>query len=155
MLAVEVHQAQLDDSDMVFGLELTSITSPVIVDPLNSIPLAINEVAAADANDFFVELINYGDEPVSLDNMSLAFSGGFRYRFPTDTSLSSGELLTLTTRDHGLPHTATERVHLYSADDAWLISSTEVQPAGTRPVARRHGSLARHTAANAWTAERF
>ncbi len=114
----------------MFGLELKSVTSPLAVDPLNPISLTINEVAAAAAEDFFVELVNYGDQSVDLGSMSLVFSSGYRYQFPAGTSLSAGGLLELSGRDLSLPHTAGERFHLVSADGAWVIASAEVQSQG-------------------------
>jgi len=59
VLAVEVHQHRSDDPDMVFAMEMTSITSPRPPIRFDSMPVVINEVGGADSpSDFFVELTN-------------------------------------------------------------------------------------------------
>ena len=100
------------------------------VGPPPQASLTINEVAAAAAADFFVELANNGSRSIDLDGMSLVSDSGYQYRFPAGSALSAAGLLVLSGRDLSLPRAAGERLHLISADGTWVIDSAEVQSVG-------------------------
>src|SRR5439155_418524 len=62
VLAVEVHQAAGDTSDMLFGAEL--IATPFAPPP---VLLAFNELSASTNAEFWLELVNYGTNSLLLD----------------------------------------------------------------------------------------
>ena len=61
-----------DFEDVVFGLEL--VTRETLPDPA-TVLVALNEVAAVSEASFWVELINRGDQPASLDGFVFASLG--------------------------------------------------------------------------------
>ncbi len=69
VLAVEVHQAAVDDAGMTFGSALTALITPLgTVSPELFEPggLVLNEISAASARSFQIELMNRGSEPLDI-----------------------------------------------------------------------------------------
>ncbi len=104
VIAVEVHQAGSDSSDVVFGLELDAVsTTTVIDDPyvddravLSS--LRITEIMynpAADPNSEFIELQNISDTTIDLEGVR--FTAGIDFTFPAMT-LAAGEYTVVVSR---------------------------------------------------------
>ncbi len=87
VLAVEVHQARAEDADFLFGLELTAITTPLETSPVEVLPILINEVSSADAQELAVELVNAGDALLDIGGLRLVGSGGLGWSIPAGTTL--------------------------------------------------------------------
>ncbi len=94
-LSVEVHQASVNSSDIVFGMELSAI---VTVDPgTPDIPLRRSE-------EQWLELHNRGESSVNLSGWN--FSEGITYTIPSGTHLPPGGYLIVSndpSRHQGLP----------------------------------------------------
>lgn len=123
VLAVEVHQAQLEDLDMSLGCELTarSWTRP----PERTVVL--NEVVLNEV-DSFLELLNLSPSTQDLSGLLLRSSSGAEARL-VDLDLEPGELLLV--EDLGLE--PGDRLFLYSADGTALLDAVRVDE---RPRAR-------------------
>ncbi|HSH15761.1 MAG TPA: lamin tail domain-containing protein, partial [Verrucomicrobiae bacterium] len=70
VLAVEVHQATGGGGSMLFGAELAA--KPLLARPLE---LAFNEFSASTNAEFFVELHNYGTDPLDLTGYRIVRDG--------------------------------------------------------------------------------
>lgn len=79
-LAVRVHQASVNSSDIVFGMELFA------VEGIPGIPFGDNP-------EEWLELANIADEAVDISGW--AFVDGIRYEFPSGTVMAPGEHLVL------------------------------------------------------------
>jgi hypothetical protein len=141
VLAVEVHQAKPQDSDMVFGLELIGTTRPAESLPDDVSPIVIQELGPAGANEFFVELRNQTDRSLDLSDYRVAFGNGTSYRFPSPTTLGPGMLTTVRSATHGIPSQAGETLALYNAAGDQVLSAAEIsvraqarQPDGSGPL---------------------
>ena len=150
--AVEVHQAEVNDNDMVFGLELASVTAPPSLTDFDDLPLAINEVAAAGSTPMFVELQNYGPSAIDLSGVIIA-TGQASYEIPADTSLPSNRRTVIDLDATGLSVSAGDRLALYSTDRSLVVDAVEIQaiaqgrsPDGIGPL--RFTELATPDAAN-------
>jgi len=80
LIAVEVHQRTTGSSDMVFGTEVSVVTTEPGEEPETS-----------ESPEAWVELFNKSDDPVSLDGW--AFVDGIRFAFPDGTTIGAGEFL--------------------------------------------------------------
>ena len=104
VIAVEVHQAGSDSSDVVFGLELDAVsTTTVIEDPYVDdravlSGLRITEIMynpASDPNSEFIELQNISDTTIDLEGVR--FTAGIDFVFPAMT-LGAGEYTVVVAR---------------------------------------------------------
>ncbi len=113
-LAVEVHQASVNDPDMAFDLELLAVETPVDTSIASS-SLAINEIGGASANALSIELVNIGSSPLDLRDYSLQIDSrqvnmaasmlpvGDRVVVPANVPFTSGDLVTVrNTRENRL-----------------------------------------------------
>ena len=78
-LAVEVHQSSLRSQDIVFGMELflkTNVQTRAAADLIQ-----LTEVAAA-GDDFWVEIANTGQHPISVQGWQLTDTSGSTYILP-------------------------------------------------------------------------
>lgn len=92
VLAIEVHQAQANDTDMAFGVELTASESPL--PPGSSrVTLQLSEISGASDASYTVELRNVGSTPVHLDEAGLLVDGSI-VPLPGRT-MAAGEYLTI------------------------------------------------------------
>jgi len=66
VLAVEVHQGSLADADMIFGATLTARVTPPPPEDFDPGAFVFNEISAASTNDFQVELMNIGTQPIDV-----------------------------------------------------------------------------------------
>ena len=129
LLAVELHQAELDDSDMAFGCALTARTWPETAEPT----ILINELAAASEEPLWVELLDASGSTQPLGGLVLATSSGGELVLP-DGELGPGELEVL--EDPGLALEAGDLLYLYTADRGALLDAVRVQEG---PRARADG----------------
>lgn len=72
VLAIHGMNRTIADSDLLFDVELVGEKT---LTQRNRVPLKFNEVAAADAGPFFVEITNDGQGPIDLTGFGLGGSG--------------------------------------------------------------------------------
>ena len=120
VLAVELHQAEADDLDMIFGCALTARISSESTDP----PILLNEVAPAAGTPCWVELLGQGSGVQDTGGMVLASSKGEELLLP-DAELARGDLLALD--DIGFTLEAGDMLFLYSADRSALLDAVRVE----------------------------
>lgn len=81
-ISVEVHQAEIGNADIIFGLEVTAM----LVDA-GGIP----SQDYAEIGEEWIELYHRGTEPVNMTGWSL--DGTIAFQFPEDTTMSPGDYL--------------------------------------------------------------
>jgi hypothetical protein len=128
--AVEVHQANVGSSDIVFGLELVlegGVVSPATPGLVNNVTaglpefptLRINEVAALNPDGLrdssgtaepWIELVNTGAAAVSLEGLGLALEGAGRApsNFPAGSGIPPGGFLVVFADGEPAQSTASE-----------------------------------------------
>lgn len=82
VIAVEVHNVTTDSSDLVFGLELTSTSSPNVLrllDQLRITEIMYNPTGSGEGDEY-VELKNLG--PTSINLAGVEFVNGITFTFP-------------------------------------------------------------------------
>ncbi len=119
LLAVEVHQAELDDSDMSFGCALTARSWPEAAEPT----LVLNELAPGSASPFWVELLNASQGTLDSAGLVLASSAGDEFALAAEP-LEPGDLLALD--DLGFSPEAGDLLFLYGADGGALLDAVRV-----------------------------
>lgn len=117
LLAVEVHQAERDDADLLFGCALSARISAASAEPT----VRLSEVAAASASPFWVELVNASEADQALDGLVLASSGGEEHVL-ADGTLAPGALQTV----EPFEVEPGEVLYLYSAGGAALLDAVRV-----------------------------
>jgi hypothetical protein len=134
VLAVEVHQAPGSTDEALAAVELFS--APV---PAPELPVAFNEAASATNQAFFVELVNYGTNALSLDGYVLLQDGVTNRSFVLGpgANLAPGGFLAISNQ-FGTIHAAGDRFHLLTPARDRVISSVVLKdslrgryPAGT------------------------
>ena len=94
LLAVEVHQAAGGTNDVLFGAELSLMMTNL---PPPALPtLAFNEISEVTNTQFWVELVNYGQQSVTLSDGVLARFGNtsyYEYAIPSQTLTAGGHLV--------------------------------------------------------------
>jgi hypothetical protein len=118
VLAVEVHQAAIDDLDMTFGCALTARIHPA---SLHRPTVVLNEVAPAAASPFWVEL-DASPSTQAGGGLVLTSSTGEELVLPAGEP-APGELSAL---DVGFPVEAGDVLFLYSADRTALLDAVRV-----------------------------
>lgn len=122
VLAVELHQAAGGASDALFGaaLTLTLTHYPVAPPP----PLAFNELPAVTNGQFWVEIVNHGEQSVTLANAVLARFGTFYREYPIPSqTLAPGAFLVLDKATVGFGADPGDRVVLYAAGRASVLDA--------------------------------
>ncbi len=124
VLAVEVHQAAGSSDQALLGLELYSTMRPV-----PPVTLAFNEVVAATNADFWLELVNYGTDPISLDGYVLSLDGttNSEFVFPAGQSLAGGEFLATTNLPFNLHPAAGDKLYLISPTRTNVLDAVVVK----------------------------
>ncbi|MEX2185886.1 MAG: lamin tail domain-containing protein, partial [Pirellulales bacterium] len=125
VLAVEVHQASVADTDMLFAATLRASTAPIPPDaPLE---LAFNELAGAAVGDFWVELANRSGATVNLGGFLLASSDETKtpYVLPSQ-SIPAGGFLALTEAEIGFDALSGDRLFLYRPGQTSLVDAVVV-----------------------------
>ncbi len=112
VLAVEVHQAQLDDADLTFGCELTARILPDSGEPA----VLFNEVAGAAEAPFWVELAGVRD----MDGGVLVSDGGEM----VVPAVAAGDLLVL---DVDFPVALGDVLTLLSVDRSEVLDAVRVR----------------------------
>ena len=120
LLAVEVHQAALDDPDLSFGCALTAETWPASVEPT----LLLNEVPAAGDEPLWVELINVGAASEPIEGLALVSSAGDT-QLLAGSSLAPGSLALVELG--GLSVLDGELLYLYDDDGETLLDAVRLQ----------------------------
>ncbi len=111
-ISVEVHQATGINSDVVFGLELEA----VIAGSSDSSAIRLNEIPAAGAAEFWIELVNAGTGPADLSGLTISAEGDpLRTHSLAAGTLGPGELLELTEQQLGFRPADGENVFLHAA----------------------------------------
>ena len=137
VLAVEVHQAGPGDTGMVFGAGLQAELTPLRSGPgpeAFALPgLVFNEVTAAGANPFQLELVNAGQEALDLGGYVLSTSAtpAKDYVLPAQ-SLPAGGFLALTGPVVGFTPKAADLIFLFKPGKVAVIDTLEV-------TTRHHG----------------
>ncbi|MDG2381281.1 MAG: lamin tail domain-containing protein [Pirellulaceae bacterium] len=124
LLAIHGMNQLITGNDSLFDLLLSGDT--LLIPPV-VIPLEFNEFAAADAEEFFVEISADGDQAIDLKGLVLASTAGKRpdYVFG-DSQLSAGDLLVVTSQQLGYTPDEGERIVLYSGDRTNVIDARRV-----------------------------
>ncbi|NIP94404.1 MAG: lamin tail domain-containing protein, partial [Akkermansiaceae bacterium] len=131
--SVEVHQSSLGNSDIVMGLELVMTQS--LPDPNARPALSISEVAAAGGPDWWMELVNSGVTPLSVDGYVVSTGGGASPDHVLEPgTLGAGEYLVLTSAQLGLVPADGDRLFLQTPSRAGVLDAVVVK---NRPQARR------------------
>ena len=120
VLAVEVHQAEADDTDITFGCALSARLSA----QTNQKTVELNEVAPAADAPFWVELLNASPRDQELGGMVLASSGGGELVLP-DATLGADDLRSID--DVGFSVAADDVLFLYSADRSAVLDAVRVR----------------------------
>ncbi len=126
VLAVEVHRGPAGGSNLVFGAELQTATTNILIPP--AITLAFNEISCATNNGFWVELINYGTTDVDLGDCALVRQGGQTNPVCTlaPATLAPGETLLLSDTMLGYGAEAGDRLFLYASGQQSVLDAAVV-----------------------------
>jgi hypothetical protein len=98
-LAAEVHQVNSSSSDVVWGLAVEAFRTLTNCAPGSVPTLALNEIFTAaspgSATPGFIEVINFGEQPVPLAGLSLTVDPDrpAQWTFPPDTTLAPGQVI--------------------------------------------------------------
>jgi hypothetical protein len=117
VLAVEVHQATGSPDGPLFGADL--ISTPIPVPPAPPITLAFNELSPATNAGFWLELVNYGTNGLSLDGCVIAHDGAADHEYiflAGGPALAPGAFRVLTDSTLGF--------HPESGDKLYLLTPT-------------------------------
>ena len=137
--SVEVHQVSDTSSDIVFGLELEAL----IAESGGAGPgLQISEVSSADAQPFWVELINAGTAALELGDFALenpALPGGGMHSLAAGI-LPSGSRIVINEGTLGFRVADEGRLFLKSVNGTDVFDAVRVK---TRSLARREGATPR------------
>ncbi len=129
VLAVEVHQAEVDDPDLAFECSLTAEIQPQGAAP----PVVLNEVPAAGEVPAWVELLAVDPDVQDAGGLVLVSSAGGESVLP-DGELEPGEIAVLDDLD--LATEAGDVLFLYAADRDALLDAVRVR---STPRARAEG----------------
>ncbi len=124
VLAIQGMNSTASSGDV---LVLPSITGKTALEALAVSPAVINEVAAADAEQFFVEIANPTSETIDLSKLVLRVSGDTTGQYAlTGRSLGPGELLSLSSTQLGFRPADGDRILLVSADGKRMVDAHRV-----------------------------
>lgn len=137
VLAVEVHQAQANDTDMTFDAALSSSVKPK-AQGASTIPLAFHEISGANAKTFWLELRNRGTTPLDLKGYVIVSSNGGEYVLPAQT-LDPGALLQIDQASAGFGANDGDKLFLYTPDRKIAFDGVVVS---NYPRARSDDSMA-------------
>lgn len=136
VLAVEVHQAQVGDTDLVMGAALSaSLGTPTVDAPEDG--LRLTEVAATGSSGFWVELTNLGAAPTETSGFIVKSSYGPAHVLPPHV-LAPGAQLLLDQAALGFGAPSGTKIFLYAPGLARVLDGVAVQGV---PRARLNGSL--------------
>jgi len=96
-------------------------------DILPSLPkMAFNEISGASSNNFWIEVINYGDTPVELGDLEIVHGGAERFSF-SPQSLAPGDFLVLTQAQLGFSADDGEKLFLHAFSGSALLDASVVR----------------------------
>jgi hypothetical protein len=138
-LSVEVHQSSSGNSDVVFGAELDAVIEGAVAGAAP--PILLNEVPAATATNWWVELINAGTAPVAVGGFAVSVGGeaAREYLIPAQ-SLAAGAILLLDEATLGFRAADGENVFVYDATKTAVLD-------GQQQTGRLRGRAATHDGA--------
>ncbi len=112
VLAVEVHQAEGSADGPLYGADLIATPLPVPATP--PVTMAFNEFPAATNAEFWLEIVNYGSNSLSLDGYVLVRDGATNseYVFPAGPALGQGAYLAITNTTLGFHPVSGDKLHL-------------------------------------------
>ncbi|MCA9266116.1 MAG: lamin tail domain-containing protein, partial [Planctomycetales bacterium] len=123
VLAVELHQAAVGNSDVRFNAELGVIERPI---PSEVLPdLIINEISPA-GDGFFVELHNADDSELDLAEYSLWFRGGEDADFSLTGTLEAGGYVAFTAAETGTVPSRGDHVFLIRSTSGAVVDGHAV-----------------------------
>ncbi len=124
VLAVEVHQAMVNDPDLTFGASLlSSVNAKTPGGPPTG--LGFNEVSGAGAPGFWVEIANLGQTPLDVGGYVITTSKGMEHQLSPQL-LAPGALLLLDQALLGFSADAGTRLFLYTPDRAAVVDGVAV-----------------------------
>lgn len=131
VLAVQVHNGNLDSSDLSFIPSLLSRRA-ILPEEIETVPVVVNEAYLGSEGERFIELFNKSDAPVDLSGYTLSdeLSDLGRFRIADSTSIAGRGFLVFTEADLGFDLSIVEGVRE-------RISIALTNPAGTRVVDAR------------------
>ncbi|PYL01620.1 MAG: hypothetical protein DME19_00970 [Verrucomicrobia bacterium] len=131
LLAFRALNSAADDPDFLLTVELSGREASAA----GQLPLAFNEVAAANTPSFFVELLNHGTTNLALSGGRILSSRGGWFTFGPQM-LSAGGFLTLTTNDLGFTVLSGDKLFLLGPGQS-VIDGVKVEdrPRGKLPSA--------------------
>ena len=125
VLAVHGMNVAVSDEDFLLSPNLFALATEI---PEPAGPnVAINEVSAATAPTFQIELQNDGHEPADLNGFVLVLDGDSpqEFTFASET-IQPGALLSLTEADLGFRGSSGDHLFLYNGDRSVLIAARQV-----------------------------
>jgi len=125
VLAVEVHQATVDDPDVLFGSRLGTVLWPAAWRWQN-LKLSFNEITAPGTSPFFVELTNNGEIPVQLEGYLIVNSAGSQYVLPRQ-SLAPGDFLAVNETDLMMDAHTGDKLYLFTPDRGVVLDGMELE----------------------------
>jgi hypothetical protein len=124
VLAVEVHQATIDDDDLRFDASLRSWVT-VDIEGNGTSGLAFNEVGGASSDELWLELANRGSTVIDVGGRVIASTNGAELVLPS-IRLAPGGLMVLTQAELGFGARVGDKLFLYDADRAGVADGITV-----------------------------
>ena len=136
VLAVEVHQASaMDDTDMIFGLELSARIAPRDPSEFAAGNLLFSEISEAGTTGFQVELVNRGSTPIDVSGYVIRRTGPSpdAEHVLAPSSVAPGEFLVLSQAVLGFAAQTGDKLFLLRPGRTAIADAVEVHE---RPRAR-------------------
>ena len=140
VLAIHGLNRRATDADLLFLPELVAgmVVKP---DPLDR--LVLNEITAAEAGEFWIEVANGGGQSVDLSGFEIVGTGdrAGRYFFPRQT-LAPGALTVVTAGQLGFQPREGDKLFLYSPQQQRVLDARTVEAhlQGVAAASRTHGN---------------
>jgi hypothetical protein len=124
VLAVEVHQAAPDDTDMTFGASLSSsVSAKAEAGP--PIGVVFNEVAGGGPQSFWLELANLGSTAMNVGGYVIASTNGAEHVL-SPRELAPGELMKVDATELGFGAGADDKLFLYAPNRDAVVDGIRV-----------------------------
>ncbi len=124
VLAIQGMNTSLTSSDMVV---LPVLEGRTALEPITASPVVINEITAADAEEWFVEILNPSAETADLGNLVFRLSGDANAQYSlAGRSLGPGELLSISSQQLGFLPQDGDRLFLTSVDGTQMVDARRV-----------------------------
>ena len=127
MLAIQGLNQSLTSSDFLVLPEIVGVQEFEAQGPGVGSALVINEVQEADADEFWIELKNTGEDSIDLSGAVISATGqrGGEYVL-VDRSIAAGDFLVVTEQELGFRPDEGERLFLFEAEKEQLIDARQV-----------------------------